>query len=186
VSTVTAGPRRNGVGWWHRCGATVRGTQQRGCHDEQHCPDPRFFAAPLPGEAAPHASTRATVDLYTPATVGWVAFFCGIPAGLVLSALNYRRMGDGGKAGAHLAGAAGVVATLIVSMALGPLGSVLSLALLVGSLVYLVRDTRAAAEGYQAAHPTADANGFVGFLIGLGVLIAIVAAYALLLAPFVG
>ena len=149
-------------------------------------PTPRLFTAPIHGEAAPHASTRATIDLYTPATVGWVAFFCGLPAGLVLSALNYRRMGDGGKAGAHLAGAAGVVAALLVGTALGPLGSVLNLALIVGGLIYLVRDTRAAAEGYAAAHPTTDASGFAGFLIGLGVLIAIVAAYALLLAPFAG
>ena len=140
-------------------------------------PTPRFFTAPLPGGAASQAATRAPIDLYTPATLGWVAFFCGLPAGLVLAALNYRRMGDDGKAGAHLAGAAGVLATLLISQLLGPLGGLLALALLVGGIVYLVRDARPAAAAYRTTHPAYDAHGFQGFLIGFGVAVGCAVAY---------
>jgi hypothetical protein len=129
---------------------------------------------------------RASIELYTPATLGWVAFLCGVPAGLVLAALNYLSMGEDGKAKAHLAGAAGVLAALFAGTTLGPLGALLNLAVLVSGIVYLVRDARASAADYRDAHPAYAANGFQGFLTGLCLAAVSAAAYFMLVAPLLG
>jgi hypothetical protein len=116
---------------------------------------------------------REAIELYTPATLGWVAFFCGLPAGFVLAALNYQRMGEGDKAGMRLAGAAGLLAALLFStFALGSLGGLLNLAIYVGGIIFLVKDARSSSADYRTAHPAYEAHGFQGFLIGLGVAVA--------------
>jgi hypothetical protein len=115
---------------------------------------------------------RAAIDLFTPAAVGWTAFLCGLPAGFVLAAINYRRMGEGDKAGMRLAGAAGLLAAILFStFALGSLGGLLNLAMYVGGIIFLVKDAQSSAADYRAAHPAYDAHGFQGFLIGLGVAV---------------
>ena len=149
-------------------------------------PTPRFFAAPLPGGAESQAATRAAVALYTPATLGWVAFLCGVPAGFVLAALNHRRMGEGARADTRLAAAVAIFTTLLVSPLLGPLGGLLALALLVGGIAYLVRDARAAAADYRTAHPAYDASGFQGFLLGLGVALLGAVMYLVFVGPLLG
>ncbi len=123
--------------------------------------------------ASSSLADREAIELYTPATVGWTAFLCGLPGGFVLAALNYRRMGEGDKAGMRLAGAAGILAALLFStFALGSLGGLLNLAMYVGGIIFLVKDARASSADYRTAHPAYDANGFQGFLIGLGVAVA--------------
>ena len=127
--------------------------------------------------ASASSQAREAVDLFTPATVGWTAFFCGLPAGFVLAALNYRRMGEGDKAGARLAGAAGLLAAILFStFVLGDFGGLLNLAMYVGGIIFLVQDARSSSDDYRTAHPAYDANGFQGFLIGLGVTVVSAAA----------
>jgi hypothetical protein len=127
--------------------------------------------------AAPKPATAAQpVALYTPAAIGWIAFFCTLPAGFVLAALNYRRAGQGGRGLFHLAGAfvtLGLLGLLIGDA--GALRGVLGLALEIAGIAYLVRDTRAMRRACRATIGVYDASSTNALFIGIAVLIATLA-----------
>ena len=51
--------------------------------------------------------TRPTVRLFSRTAIGWLSFFCGFPAGILLLAYNWRQLGQRARTARYIAGAAG-------------------------------------------------------------------------------
>ncbi len=167
-----------------RCGAPSRPE----AHFCQHCgtaraaaPPPATAAAqPGSGQAqvqpgpppavAPAQPRREPVALWSHTVVGAVAFLLTPPAGLVLAALNYRRMGLVDKARVH-AILAGVGTVLFAVLALaGGVGRLLIVVMGIGLYFYLYERMRADLAAFTAAdHEVHSAPWGLGGLIGLGV-----------------
>jgi hypothetical protein len=129
------------------------------------------------GMAAPKVATPSKpVALYTPAAIGWIAFFCTLPAGFVLAALNCRKAGQGRRGGLRLVGA---FATLVLLWAVignaGALSGALSLALEIAGIIYLVRDARVQRRACRETIGVYDAPTTNALIIGIIVLVVTVA-----------
>lgn len=136
--------------------------------------DPRELAAPLPSR-----EDLPWVKLFSPAAIGWVTFFGGMPAGFLLSALNYQRMGQGRKAATRLAAAGAILAVLIAigvvtDVVLGMPGAFRSLYALLGlfAIIYLAKDAGAAVEEATLSARVGNAHWAHAALIGLGTFLA--------------
>ena len=130
-----------------------------------------------PGMAAPKLATPSKpVALYTPAAIGWIAFFCTLPAGFVLAALNYRKAGQGRRGILQFVGA---FVTLVLLWAVignaGALRGLLSLALEIAGIAYLVRDARAQRRACRETIGAYDAPTANAVFIGVLVLVVTVA-----------
>lgn len=127
------------------------------------------------GRAATRGASEAGGTLH-PAAIGWIAFFCTLPASFILAALNYRKAGLMRRGIIHLVGA-GVALGLLGAVVgnAGALRGVLSLALEIAGIAYLVRDTRAHRRVYREIIGVYDVPTSNAVLIGVTVLVVTVA-----------
>ena len=118
----------------------------------------------------PSMPSSPPVKLWTPRAVGYTTFFLGFPGGIVLTALNWMRMGLTNKAITHLVGGAvGLLALVIVLILLpGSIGTWFGLFVNLGMLFYLQNQTKKDIEAFKAGnHEVQNAHWFGGCLIGL-------------------
>jgi hypothetical protein len=140
----------------------------------------------------PSTPASPPVKLWSPSAIGWITFFLGFPAGVVLASINWFRMGMRDKAIMHLVGG-GLGTFLFIFIIISSSGSSSGLSLLVnlGIIYYLAEQMKADIQLYRATGiPVQDADGLGGCLIGvatllvfIGVIVMIVFVLAVLGVP---
>ena len=114
-------------------------------------------------------SPVSTVKLWTPTTIGFITFFLGFPGGIVLSSINWMRMGLEKKALAHLIG--GVLGALIFILLIiflpSSIGRFVGFGANLAMLAYLNRQMRKDIGNVTPSYRVQNAHWFGGCLIGL-------------------
>lgn len=144
-----------------------------------HIPSPE--PAPAPPAAPPPFTT---VRVWSPMTIRLITFLFGFPVGVILAAINWRRLGLHRKAAAHLVGGGWMLFGLSTSdlWLPDPLFILLiGIGLFVTMPLYLGREVaRDIAACQTATQPVLEANGWQGFLLGFGLSVGYIVALSLI------
>ena len=125
-------------------------------------------------------SEQLSLELWTPAMVGWITFLLGFPSGVLLACLNWQRMGLKNKARLHaLLTVLGIVVLTSViltsSTAIGFAGLIANLFV----VFYLRNETASDTQLFEATgYEIKEANTSLGCLLSLlGILVFVVAVF---------
>lgn len=134
----------------------------------------------IPTQAAEPA--QPPVKLWTPGLIAGVSFFLGFPAGIVLASINWMRMKMKDKATMHLVGGGVVTLVFILLLVFTPstVGRGLGLLFNLGTLFYLQQQMKKDLEAFQLSTKVEKAGELGGCLIGLGILLAFLIVFVVL------
>lgn len=127
---------------------------------------------------------KPTIKLWTPNTIGTLTFFLGFPAGIVLAAINWIKMGMTRKIIPHIfIGIAGIVAIIFLP---DNLGRIVGLALSWGYIAFFRKQMKNDIEKLEH-FDVHNARWYSGFFISIGlygIVFAMAITFALLETEF--
>ena len=142
----------------------------------------------MPGTHAPDSeSASSSESLWTPLQIAILSLFPGIPGGIVMSSINWIKMGHTRRAVAHMAGGAFAfcIYLIIFSFVSSYFGVLFALIFELAAAYYLYHRMKQDIGKFQDSQRKTQTAGWVGgVLIGLaadGILIALNAYFLLAL-----
>lgn len=121
----------------------------------------------------PAIPTSPPIKLWTPRVIAGIAFLLGFPAGIVLAAINWMRMGMKNKVVIFLAGGVvGIVILTIISIFLpGDSERILLILANIGIMIFLYYQVKSDVEAFEVSNNSVEqASELGGCLIGLATL----------------